>query len=94
MVACKIAHGLGMLGHFQHFILSHILVLLYYSLIAPYINYGCMIWASNFTCNFERVQIQPNKEVMLTGKYDTGVLSTESIFRKLRILNAGQITDF
>ena len=53
-----------------------------------------MIWASNFTCNFKRVQIQQNKAVRLIGKYDTGVLSTESIFRKLRILKVGQIRDF
>ena len=94
VVACKVARGLGILRRFQHFLPSHILVLLYHSLIAPYINYGCMIWASNFTCNFKRVQIQQNKAVRLIGKYDTGVLSTESIFRKLRILNVGQIRDF
>ena len=94
VVACKVARGLGILRRFKKILPSHILVLLYHSLIAPYINYGCMIWASNFTCNFKRVQIQQNKAVRLIGKYDTGVLSTESIFRKLGILNVGQIRDF
>ena len=41
-----------------------------------------MIWDNNFACNFKQVQIQQNKVLKLIGKYDTGVLSTESIFQE------------
>jgi len=50
--------------------------------------------ATNFTCNIKQVQIRQNKAVRLISKYDTEVLSTESIFRKLRILNIGHIRGF
>ena len=60
----------------------------------PLINYGCTIWTINVTCNFKRVQTQKNKAVRLIGKYGTRILSTESIFSKLRILSVGQIRDF
>ena len=34
-----------------------VLMSLYHNLIASYINYGCLIWASNFQSNYRRVQV-------------------------------------
>ena len=94
IIACKLARGLGVLNRFQNFLPLKILLLLYFSLIAPYINYGCLIWASNFSCNFRRVQVLQNKAIRLIGRYDRGIDSTESLFRKFKILKVGEIRDY
>ena len=50
-----------------------------------------MIWASDFYTNYKRVQVQQNKAVRIIGNYDRGTDSTLSIFKKLNLLNIGQI---
>ena len=52
-----------------------------------------MIWASDFCTNHKRVQVQQNKGVRIIRNYDRGTDSTLSIFKKLNLLNVGQIRD-
>ena len=70
-----------------------VLMSLYHTLIASYINYGCLIWASNFQSNYRRVQVQQNKAIRILGNYDRGSASTVSIYKKFDILDVGKIRD-
>ena len=94
LVAAKVARGLGILRRLKHFLPLSVLLLLYHSIVAPYISYGCVIWSSNFYANFKRVQILQNKTVRLLGNYIENVNDTASCFKKLRVLNIGQIRDY
>jgi hypothetical protein len=91
LVAAKIARGLGILRRLKHVLPLSVLLLLYHTIVAPYISYCCVLWSSNFYANFKRVQILQNKTVRLLGNYVENVNDTSSCFKKLRVLNIGQI---
>ena len=94
IVSSKVSRGVGILRRFKNVFPTSVIIMLYHSLIPPYIYYGCSLWISNFYGNFKKVQIQKNKALRAIGKYERGVVSTESIFRKFGILNAGQTRDY
>ena len=82
-----------MLRRLKNVLPLKVLMSLYHTLIASYINYGCLIWASNFQSNYRRVQVQQNKAIRILGNYDRGSASTVSIYKKFDILDVGKIRD-
>ena len=70
-----------------------VLVSLYHTLIASYINYGCLIWVSNFQSNYRKVQVQQDNTIRILRNYDRGSSSTVSIYEKFDILDVGKIRD-
>ena len=68
-VSSKIARGVGILWRLQHFIPQRILLSIYYSSVYPYISYGCLLWSSNFLCNYKRAQVLQNKAFTIIGRY-------------------------
>ena len=94
IVSSKLSRGVGILRRVKNVFPTSVIIMLYHSLITPYIYYCCSLWASNFYGNFKKVQIQQNKVLRAIGKYERGIVSTESIFRKFGILNVGQIRDY
>ena len=93
-ISSKIARGVGILRRLQHFLPQRILLTIYYSLVYPYISYGCLLWSSNFLCNYRRVQVLQNKAVRTIGRYVQDVHDTCACFRSLKLLNVGQIRDY
>ena len=65
IVGTKISRGLGVIRHFQNFLSPQMLLLLYDTLVHPYISYGCVL--CNFYSNFKPVQILKNKVIRLIG---------------------------
>ena len=94
LVADKVARGLGILRRLKNVLPLPVILLLYHTIVAAYISYGCVLWSSNFYANFKRVQILQNKTVRLLGNYVENVNDTASCFKKLRVLNIGRIRDY
>ena len=69
-----------------------VLMSLYHTLIASYINYGCLILASNFKSNYRRVQVEQNKAIRILENNDRGS-SSVSIYKKFDILDVEKIRD-
>ena len=90
VISWKVSRGVGMLRKLNFFFSNKVMLSLYHS-VSSYINYECMIWASDFYTNYKREQVQQNKAVRIIGNYDRGTDSTLSIFKKLNSLNVGQI---
>lgn len=94
LVASKVARGLGIIRRLKHFVPGRVMLLLYHAIISPYISYGCVLWASNFFNNFKRVQVLQNKAVRLIGGYVKETNNTVACFRKLKVMDVGQVRDY
>ena len=82
-----------MLRSLKHFLPKRILLMIYESIVYPYISYGCLIWSSYFYSNFKRVQILQNNAVRIVGNYVKDVDDTIACFKSLHLFNAGQLRD-
>ena len=94
LVASKVARGLGIIRRLKHFVPGRVMLLLYHAIISPYISYGCMLWASNFFGNFRHLQVLQNKAVRLIGGYVKETNNTVACFRKLKVMDVGQVRDY
>ena len=94
IVATMVARDLGAIQRFRIFSTPRVSLLLYHALIHPCISYGCMLWASNFYLNFKRVQILQNKAMRFIGGYVEGEHNTTASFKKIRVLNVGQLREY
>ena len=92
--ATKVARGLGAIQRFKKFLPPRVLLLLYHALIHPYTSYGCILWASDFCLNFKHVQILQNKAMHLVGEYVEAKHNTTASFKKLQVLNVGQLREY
>ena len=48
VISSKIARGVEMLYRLKNILPKRILLMIYHSIVHPYISYGCLIWSSNF----------------------------------------------
>ena len=86
VLSSKLARGVGILRRFHNFFPLHVLKAIYYSIVHPYLVYGCSLYASNFSSHVKRVQIMQNKTIRSLGEY-LACDSTRDSFRDLDILN-------
>lgn len=94
LVAVKISRGLGVIRRLKNQLPSNVLLLLYHSIVSPYLSYGCMLWTSSFISSFRKVQILQNKIVRILGNYIQFENSTLNCFTSLKILNIYQLRDY
>ena len=56
VLSSKLARGVSILRRFHNFFPLHVLKTIYYSIVHPYLVYGCPLYASNFSSHVKRVQ--------------------------------------
>ena len=54
ILSSKVSRGVGILCRFKNVFPTSVIIMLYHSLITPYIYYGCSLWASNFYGNLKK----------------------------------------
>ena len=64
-ICLKISRGLGIIGRVKHILPSKTLLMLYYSLIYPYISYCCIIWGSTCKTLLNKVTLLQKRVVRL-----------------------------
>ena len=84
-VAAKVTGGLGLLRRLRNELPQKILMILYYSLISPYLSYSCFLLTNSFVPSFKRFQILQNKVVRVLGDYVRSENITLNCFTKMKI---------
>ncbi len=84
-ISCNISRTSGMLNRLKHYLLRHIKLALYYSLVISQIMFGMLAWLDN---SQRILKLQKRSvRIILLSKYNA---HTESIFKQLQLL---KITD-
>ena len=76
----------GILRRFPSFFPLHVLKAIYYSIVHPYLVYGCLLHANNVSSHVKRAQIMQNTTIRTFCDY-FACDSTEDCFRDLDNLN-------
>ena len=56
-IATKLSRSVGLISKLRHFLPRHTLLIIYQSLIAPYINYGIAAWGQAYSSNLKKILI-------------------------------------
>jgi len=67
-VASVISRNIGVMGRSKHYLSSQQLLLLYNTLILPYLNYCAVIWGTNYETNINKLVILQKRAVRIIDK--------------------------
>ena len=86
LVSLKISKGIGILNRLKSFIPVRILVMLYNTLILPYLTYCNIVWGSAYSSRLKRLFILQKRAIRTVTK--SGYCDhTKPLFLRLRTLN-------
>ena len=89
-VTNKISRGLGMMGRCRNLLSNEIMLMLYYSLVYPYLIYCCIVWGGACVTALHKIQVLQNRAVRLITRAPFRA-STDPLFLQLRILQVVDI---
>ena len=89
----KIAKNNGILSKIRFFIDTNTALLLYYTLIYPYLSYCNIVWASNFTSRLNSLHVSQKRSIRILFNIPPSSSSKPSLYEN-SILNIYQINDF
>ena len=89
----KISRGIGLLSKLRHFVSSHILTQVYYSIIFPYLTYGVLIWGNTYKTNLNPLIVLQKKAIRIITFSDFHA-HTSPIFKELNLLKFPDIVHF
>ena len=85
-----ISRNIGILNRAKFFLNVKHRLLLYNSLVLPYINYCCLIWGFTFSVHLHKIELLQKRAVRIVD--DQHYLShSDPIFKKLRLLKVQDI---
>ena len=84
-VANKISKGLGMLGRCRKFLSNDVLLLLYFSLIYPYLIYCSIVWGGACSSVINKIEVLQNRAVRLITRSPFR-LSSSPLYKELHLL--------
>ena len=93
LITKKIIKASSIISEIRHFTNLNALKLIYYSLVYPYLIYGNLIWGNTYKTRLKKV-MNIQKKLMRLITFKSYSEHTESIFKKLEILNIYQVNDF
>lgn len=89
----KLARGIGVLSKLQHFVHTHVLIQLYYSIIFPYLTYGVTVWGHTYESNLKPLVILQKKAIRIIN-FSGFREHTSPLFKQLNILKFADIVHF
>ena len=63
-----LSRNIGIMGRVKHFLQSKQLIMLYNTLVLPYLNYCAVIWGSNYYSNIKKLVMLQKRAVRIIGK--------------------------
>ena len=89
----KLSRGTGVLCKVRQYVTTKILIQLYYSIIYPFLIFGCTVWGMIYNTNIQPIFLLQKKiiRIMTFSKYDA---HTNPIFNKLKLLKIHEIIKF
>lgn len=92
-VVKKIIRTTGLLCRIRFYIDQSLLIMLYNSLIYPYLHYGNIVWANNYPTRLDRL-FKLQKKILRIITFSSYSAPSFSLFTRLGLLNIFQINDF
>ena len=81
----KLSKTVGILSKVRHFVDNHILVMLYYSLIYPFLSYGVHVWSLTFPSFLTQLFIIQKKAIRILS-FSEPKSHSEPLFKSLNLL--------
>jgi hypothetical protein len=89
-ISSKISKNIGIIKRLSKIVPHHVLITLYNTLIAPYLNYCNIIWASNYPGRLTPLEALQKRVVIIICNTDR-LASTSSLFKQLNLLKLQDI---
>ena len=80
----KLSKTVGILSKVRHFVDNHILVMLYYSLIYPFLTYGVHVWGLTFPSFLTQLSIVQKKAIRIIS-FSEPKSHSEPLFKSLNL---------
>src|ERR1700733_5887679 len=93
-IAKKIAKNIGIIKRISYLLSHKILLMLYYSMIYPYLSYCNFIWTPKYTTRQTRLTILQKRIIRIISGSKYFSHTRLLFFVKLGLLNFKQITSF
>ena len=84
-IANKISKSLGILNKVKHVLNKETLLMLYYSLVYPYLTYCILVWGNTFPTHLQRLSVLQKKAIRVIN-HSAYNAHTDSIFAELGIM--------
>ena len=81
----KLSKTVGILSKLRHFVNKHILVMLYYSLIYPFLTYGVHVWGLTFPSFLTQLFIIQKKAIRIIS-FSEPKSHSEPLFKSLNLI--------
>ena len=88
----KLPKTVGVLSKVRHFVDNHILVMLYYSLIYPFLTYGVHVWGLTFPTYLTQLFIIQKKEIRIIS-FSEPKSHSEPLFKSLNLLKLNDVIE-
>ena len=88
----KLAKTLGILSEVRHFVDNHILVMLYYSLIYPFLTYGVHVWGLTFLSFLTQLFIIEKKAIRIIS-FSEPKSHSEPLLKSLNLLKLNDVIE-
>ena len=89
-VASTLSSNIGVMGRAKYLLSSRELILLYNSLVLPYLNYCVAIWGRNYPSNIKKLKLLQKRAVRIVDKKPY-IYPTNSLFIKYNLLKFDDI---
>ena len=88
----KLSKTVGILSKVRHFVNKHILVMLYYSLIYPFLTYGVHVWGLTFPSFLTQLFIIQKKAIRVIS-FSEPKSHSEPLFKSLNLLKLNDVIE-
>ena len=92
-ICIKISKGLGILNCLKYLFPESVLLILYHSLIYPYMSYCCIIWGCAFISHLNKLLVLQKRAVRLIT-HSSYRATTGPLFQRLQLLRIMEIHKF
>jgi len=92
-IAHKISKGLGAMGRVRNIVPNNVLLMIYHSLIYPYITYCNIVWGSANATSLHKLVILQNRAVRLISRANFRS-SCDPLYARLKLLKVGDILKY
>ena len=90
----KLSKTVGILSKVRHFVNKHILVMLYYSLIYPFLTYGIHVWGLTFPSFLTQLfVIKKKKKAIRIISFSEPKSHSEPLFKSLNLLKLNDVIE-
>ena len=92
-ISNKIARNIGVISRLRHVLPQNIMILLYNSMILPYLTYCNVVWANTYPTRLQRLFKLQKRIVRICSMSDFNAHS-KPLFQKLNFLNIYQLNQY